>query len=233
MAGADAVITMLADDPAVRAVALGELRSSIDPRTIYIDSSTISPTLSGELAASFPDRFVAISVVGSPAAVTAGQAVFLLGGGDSVIDRLGAMVSSLSDDNRRYDTAPLAIVAKLTANLLLLSGVVALAESFAVGRSGGVSEDQLRDLLGASPAVAPALRNRFESVLTGSHDGWWATALGVKDAGLALDLAHQADMELPVAAVVQRRYAAAASSGLNADIAAVADLYRSAVRAAG
>jgi hypothetical protein len=31
------------------------------------------------------------------------------------------------------------------------------------------------------------LKNRFEGVLTGSTKGWWAIALGVKDAGLAIE----------------------------------------------
>ena len=103
--------------------------------------------------------------------------------------------------------------------------MVALAESFAVGRSGGLTDDQLRDLLGTSPMVAPGLKNRFEGVLTGSQEGWWTTVLGAKDAGLALDIAHEANVELPAAQVVQRLYEVAADLD-NTDIAAVTKLYR-------
>jgi len=225
--GVDAAVTMLANDDAVRAVAFGELRSSIGAETIYVDCSTVSPKLTGELAETFSARFLAMPVLGGPAAVRAGQAVYLAGGNAGVVDRLQPVISSLSDTVRRYDTAPLAITAKLATNLLLLSEVVALAESFAVGRSGGLSDDQLRDLLGTSPMVAPGLKNRFEGVLTGSQEGWWTTALGAKDAGLALDIARGADVELPAARAVQRLYEKAASSGLDdADIAAVTALYR-------
>ncbi len=223
----DVAVTMLANDDAVRAVALGELRSSIGAKSSYVDCSTVSPKLSAELAETFPARFLAMPVVGSPAVVRAGQAVFLAGGNAGVVDRLQPVLSSLSDTIRRYDTAPLAITAKLATNLLLLSAVVALAESFAVGRSGGLSDDQLRDLLGTSPVVAPGLKNRFEDVLTGSEEGWWTTVLGAKDAGLALDIARGADVELPAAQVVQRLYEKAAASGLDdADIATVTKLYR-------
>src|SRR5258706_16380538 len=104
----DVVITALANDDAVRAVAFGELRPSIGEKTAYVDCSTVSPTLSEELAEAFPAQFVAMPVVGSPAAVSAGQAVFLAGGNADVVDRLDPMVSSLSDTVRRYDTAPLA-----------------------------------------------------------------------------------------------------------------------------
>jgi 3-hydroxyisobutyrate dehydrogenase len=158
--------------------------------------------------------------------VSAGQAVFLAGGNAGIVDRVGPVISSLSDTVRRYDTAPLALTAKLATNLLLLSEVVALAESFAVGRSGGLRDDQLRELLGASPMVPPGLKNRFEDVLSGSQEGWWTTVLGAKDAGLALDVAREAHVELPVATVVQHLYEKAASSGLDdADIAAVTELY--------
>jgi 3-hydroxyisobutyrate dehydrogenase-like beta-hydroxyacid dehydrogenase len=179
----DVAITMLADDEALTAVAFGELRSSMADQTVYVDCSTVSPKLSGELAAAFPARFLALPVLGSPLAVRAGQAVYLAGGDGGLVDRLGPLLASLSNTVRRYDTAPLATTAKLATNLLLLSEVVALAESFAVGRSGGLTDDQLRELLGTSPMVAPGLRNRFEGVLTGSQEGWWTTGLGAKDAG--------------------------------------------------
>lgn len=225
--GVDVAITTLADDNAVRAVAFGELRSSMGDTTIYVDCSTVSPTLSGELAEGFPARFLALPVLGSPLAVRAGQAVYLAGGNASLVDRLAPVLSSLSSTVRRYDTVPLAITAKLATNLMLLSQVIALAESFAVGRCGGLTDDQLRELLGTSPMLAPGLKNRFEGVLTGSQEGWWTTVLGAKDAGLAIDVAGEADVELPVATVVQRLYEQAAASGLDeADIAAATELYR-------
>ncbi|MFG1783849.1 NAD(P)-dependent oxidoreductase [Rhodococcus oryzae] len=225
--GVDVVLTMLADDGAVRAVAFGELRSSIAEKSIYVDCSTVSPKLSGELAEVYLARFLALPVVGGPAAVSAGEAVLLAGGDAGVLDRLGPVISSLSDSVRIYDSAPLALSAKLATNLLLLSEVVALAESFAVGRSGGLGDAQLRDLLGTSPLVPPGLKNRFEGVLTGSPDGWWTTVLGAKDAGLAADIAREAGVELPVGTAVRKRYEVAASSGLgDADVAAVTDLYR-------
>jgi 3-hydroxyisobutyrate dehydrogenase len=225
--GVDVAITMLANDHAVSAVAFGELRSSIADQTVYVDCSTVSPKLSGELAEAFPARFLALPVLGGPLAVQAGQAVYLVGGNGGLVDRVGPLLASLSNTVRRYDTAPLAITAKLATNLLLLSEVIALAESFVVGRSGGLTDEQLRELLGTSPMVAPGLKNRFESVLTGSQEGWWTTALGAKDAGLALDIAQAAEVELPGAAVVRRLYEKAAASGLDqADIAAVTKLYR-------
>jgi 3-hydroxyisobutyrate dehydrogenase-like beta-hydroxyacid dehydrogenase len=66
-------ITILTNDDAVRAAAFGELRSSIGEATTYVDSSMVSPKLSGELAEAFP-QFVAMPILGSPVAVRSGQA---------------------------------------------------------------------------------------------------------------------------------------------------------------
>jgi 3-hydroxyisobutyrate dehydrogenase len=164
--------------------------------------------------------------------VRSGQAVFLAGGDGAVVEAIEPLLFSLSDTVRRYGTAPLALVAKLTNNLLLLSEVVALAETFAVGRSGGLSDDQLRELLGQSSLLAAGLRNRFEGVLTGAQEAWWSTVLGAKDAGLAVAVAADAGVELPVGEVVRRLYDRAAGAGYHdADIAAVTTLYRSTVPA--
>ena len=224
---AGVVITMLANDDAVRAVALGELRRSIGDQAVYVNTSTVSPALNSELAEAFSGRFLALLVLGSPDSVRAGQAVYLAGDDGRIADRLAPVMSSLSASIHRYHTPSLATTAKLASNLLLLSQIAALAESFAVGRSGGLSDDQLRELLGGSPMVAPGIKNRFEAVLTGPQDGWWTTVLGAKDAGLAINLAQAANVELPEAEAVKRLYDQAAASGFDhADIAAVTDLYR-------
>jgi 3-hydroxyisobutyrate dehydrogenase len=221
-------MTSLANDDAVRAVALGEdgIRASIGDGDMYVDTSTVSPRLSAELADAFP-AFAAMPILGSPAAVRAGQAMYLVGGPDDVVDRLEPVLKSLTERARRYDRAPLASTAKLTCNLLLLAGVVALAEAFTVGRSGGLTDDQLRELLGGTPLVAPALKNRFEGILTGEQEAWWTTVLGAKDARLAAEVAADAGIDLPLAKVVRERLEAAAAAGFDdEDIAAVARLYR-------
>ncbi|SRR6266851_3550922 len=224
---ADVVITMLSNDDAIRSTAFGDagLRVSIGAETVYVDSSTVSPRLSAELAESFP-HFVAMPILGNPEAVLSGRAILLAGGDAADVDRISPVLQSLSSTVRRYDQASLAGSAKLTSNLLLLAGVAALAEAFAVGRAGGLSDDALRDLLGESPLVAPSLKNRFEAVLTGTHESWWTTTLGAKDAGLAVDLAATGGVDLPVAVAVRDDYGKAAAAGYaEQDISAIGHLY--------
>jgi 3-hydroxyisobutyrate dehydrogenase-like beta-hydroxyacid dehydrogenase len=224
VSGADFVISSLANDDAVREVALGEgaLQTHIGD-ALYLDASTISPKLSGELADQF-ERFAAMPISGSPAAVTQGEATYLLGGPEEVRSRAQPLLQILSANHHEYENAPLAVVGKLATNALLLVGVVALAESFEIGRRGGLTDAQLCDLLEESPMVAPGIRNRFDAILTGKGPSWWTVELGVKDAGLALGLADGDDV--PTIATVRRRFQEAAHKDLaGEDIASVARLY--------
>lgn len=225
----EVAVTMVANDEAVRSVALGRggVVESLPPDAVYVDSSTVSPALASEVAtAAGADRFAAVPILGSPAAVRSGQASYLAGGNDAVLDRIDPMLASLSATVRRYPEPSLALAAKLTSNLLLLSGLAAMVEAFAVGRAGGLADDQLRDLLSESPVVAPGLRNRFEGALTGDQEPWWTAALGAKDARLAVEVAGPAGIEVPVAAVVLDRYEELARTAPDdTDIAGLGRLY--------
>jgi 3-hydroxyisobutyrate dehydrogenase-like beta-hydroxyacid dehydrogenase len=228
--GVDVALTMLADDDAVRAVALGHegVVDELHPTGVYVDCSTVSPDLAGELAdATGRSRFVSLPVLGSPEAVAAGEASYLAGGEDPVIDHLEPMLAALSPKVTRMATPELALAAKVTLNLLLLFGVVALAEATAVARAGGLGDDAIRSLLGGSPMVAPGVKNRLEAVVNGHTAGWWSTVLGAKDAGLAIAVAAGDGVEVPAATAVRQRYLDAAGAGeADSDIAAVSRIYR-------
>jgi 3-hydroxyisobutyrate dehydrogenase len=225
--GVDVVITSLANDEAVRQVALSDsgLASCLGPRP-YIDASTISPSLSAELGQTF-ERFVAMPVLGAPHAVQAGEALYLAGGSPAAVDAIEPILEALGGRAKRYDRPEVASAAKLTINILLLSGVATLAEALAVGRAGGVSDAELADLLADSPMVAPGLKNRVESVFAGHGTGWWTTALGAKDAGLAVALAAAGGHDAPISSLLSDLYRTVADSGYDQDdIVSVARLYR-------
>jgi 3-hydroxyisobutyrate dehydrogenase-like beta-hydroxyacid dehydrogenase len=201
----------------------GGVRSAIGAEAVYADASTVSPAMSERLASAFP-RFVALPILGPPAGVEAGTATYLAGGDPAVVARLEPVLSALSDKVRRYDTPAKAGHAKLASNLILLAAVAALAEAMTVARSGGLTDDQIRELLGNTPMLGPGVMNRFEGVLTGEMEPWWTAALGAKDAGLAAAAARAAGVELPLAELVEALYRQAAPEE---DIVAVADRYRS------
>ena len=225
MEGADVVLTSLSDDLAVREIALsrGGVLEWAGHGAPYMETSTVSPQLTGELAGLFPS-FAAVPVLGGPATVLAGDATYLVGTADATFQVIEPLLTAFGGRMRRYGSASLASTAKLAVNLLLLSHAVSLAESFALGRAGGLSDDQLRELIGG--LVAPGVKNRFEALLGSAAEGWWTTALGAKDASLAVELARLGGADLQVGEAVRQAYLRVAQEGhANEDIAAVRHLY--------
>ncbi len=234
--GVEVVVTLLSDDAAVRAVVIeGGVAEAITvgggPTTL-VDMSTVSPRTSQALAESVgPERFVASPVLGAPSAVRSGRAVYLVAGPPERLAALGPMFVTLSARHLELGDDPgRALVVKLLANSLLLSGVVVLGEVVATAQAAGLDDGFLRELLGSSPILAPALRDRLDNMLSGQHDAWFTTALGAKDVRLAEELAAAYGLRLPVFDAVKRRYEEAVAEGWGGDdLTAVVELNRRAL----
>lgn len=229
--GADAAFTSLADDAAARAVVGGPQGVAAGLGDgVLVDASTVSPTTTAQLAEMVATRFLASPILGAPAAVISGEAVYLIGGPRDLYDRLQPAYEALADEEgRRYLGADATVAAtlKLLSNYLLMSGIAALAETVATAQAVGLPDDLIRDFFGRLPLVAPALRNRLEAIVSGDGKGWFSTTLGAKDVRLADELARAHGMRLPLAEAVRRLYEQAAAEGLaDADIAAVVERVR-------
>jgi 3-hydroxyisobutyrate dehydrogenase-like beta-hydroxyacid dehydrogenase len=83
---------------------------------------------------------------------------------------------------------------KLVSNLLLITGVAALAEAIATARHHGIPDDLLKSLFDESSVVSPASKMRLESLFDETHPGWFTPALARKDVRLAVGLADQAEI---------------------------------------
>jgi 3-hydroxyisobutyrate dehydrogenase-like beta-hydroxyacid dehydrogenase len=228
---AQATFTSLADDAAVRAVVTG--RDGVAAGLgdgILIDASTVSPETTTDLSETVGGRLLASPILGSPMAVVAGEATYLIGGPRELVDRLAPAYDALAEaGHRRYvgEDARAATTLKLLSNYLLMSGIATLAETVATAQAVGLPDELILDYLGHLPLVAPALRNRLHDIVSGDHDGWFSTSLGAKDVRLADDLAKSHGVLLPLADAVKRRYEEAATQGwADADIGAVVELLR-------
>ncbi|MGH9297019.1 MAG: NAD(P)-dependent oxidoreductase [Acidimicrobiales bacterium] len=236
-AGAEVVVTSLADDAAVLDVVRGEAADDSsgllgafeeNSGSILVDMSTVSPETAEALAELAHGRSLASPILGAPGAVAAGEAVYLVSGPKPCHDAASQMFATLSERVQYLgEDVKSALQLKLLANYLLLSAVAVLGEIIPVAQAVGLPEDVLRGFLESSPLVAPALRNRLEALLSGKHEGWFTTTLGAKDTRLAEELAMRQGLRLPVADLVKRRYEEAAAAGYaDADLTAVIELVR-------
>ncbi|MGO8872913.1 MAG: NAD(P)-dependent oxidoreductase [Acidimicrobiales bacterium] len=193
--GADAVLVVLADAAAVLDVCLGEhgALAALGPTALLANISTVAPETVRRLAATGPeDRVIDAPVMGAPEMIAEGHGRFLLGGPLGAISRLRPLLDDLGAGYTHCGMVSAGATMKLVCNLLLITGVAAVAEGVATARRHGLSDELLRKVLAESPVVSPASAIRLESIMDESHPGWLAPELARKDLHLAIALAEEA-----------------------------------------
>jgi 3-hydroxyisobutyrate dehydrogenase len=199
--GAEVVLVVVADDDALRQVCLGDdgALAAMGPYAVLANLSTVAPETIRQLAEVGPEgRVLDAPVLGSPAMVADGGARFFLGGPAATTEALGPLWDDLGSGATRCGPVGAGATMKVVSNLLLITGVAALAEGIATARSHGIPDELVRQVLGASPVVSPAGAVRLDSLMDAAHPGWFSPALARKDIRLAVALAGQAGVDVRI-----------------------------------
>jgi 3-hydroxyisobutyrate dehydrogenase len=218
-AGATVISVMVRDDAQVRTV-VGEIVAVARPGTLVAIHSTIRPQTAEELAAAAADAGVVVldaPVSGGVAGASTGRLVLLLGGDEAAVERCRAVYAPLADLVVHFGPAGAGTRAKIARNLVGFAGYVAVDEAMRLAEALGLDLKGLGQVIRHSDAVtggagAVALRSETGPL---PEDHWLrpvfghSAALGEKDLDLALGLATEAGVDLPMAATARDRLAAA------------------------
>ena len=201
VSSADVVLLVLADDDAVLDVCMGDggILASLGPSTVLANVSTVSPDTVRHVAANGPaDRVLDAPVMGAPENVAAGHGRFFVGGPLPTINSCDPLWTDLGAGYTHCGPVGTAAVMKLISNLLLITGVAALAEAIATARSHGISDELLQNVFTGSPVISPTSAIRLKSVLNPGHPGWFSPTLARKDLRLAVGLARQKGLSVRI-----------------------------------
>jgi 3-hydroxyisobutyrate dehydrogenase/2-hydroxy-3-oxopropionate reductase len=199
--GAEAVITMLADEHALRAVVAGDdgLAGALEPEVTVIEMSTVGPGATSWLAQELPAgvELLDAPVLGSLSEAEAGELKIFVGGEAPVLERWKSMLSAMGTPTHVGPVGS-GTAAKLVANSTLFGSLSVAAEAIALADGLGLPRDVTFEVLSATPIAAQAERRR-ESVETGEYPLRFALSLARKDAELIAGAAEEAGVDLRVA----------------------------------
>jgi 3-hydroxyisobutyrate dehydrogenase-like beta-hydroxyacid dehydrogenase len=216
---ADACITMVANDDALRAVALGEdgLVSSSAPGRALIDMSTVSVEISRELAARAAEAgvsYLRAPVTGNPSVVEAGNLGIMVSGSERAFRDFEPLLHDIGASVFYLGPGEEARVMKLTLNLMVAGTTELLAEALVLGEVSGLERAAMLEVMGGSAVGSPFVKYKTANLVADDYTTTFTVALMDKDLQLALDIADAAGVPLPVTALVQQLYRACISSGL-------------------
>lgn len=215
----DVVLTSLADDDALEAVAR-EVVGAARPGTILVDVSTVSPAASARVAAWAEEasvQYLRAPVSGNPTVVRAGSLSFIVSGSAETLARVEPLIRAIGPTIHHVGEGEQARVVKLAINLMIAGLAQLMSEALVLGEAAGVARASLLEVMGSSAAGAPFIKYKTEPLLRDDYSATFTTALMEKDIDLILDAAEDAGVDLPVAREMKTLVRAAVEAGYGDD----------------
>lgn len=235
-ASTETVFTMLADDDAVRRVALGDAEfghgivDALTPGAVHVSCSTISTALSGQLAEAHGvagQGFVTAPVFGRPEAAAAGKLFVVAAGAPGAVQAVVPLLDAIGQRTFVIGDDPTAAnLVKLSGNFLIASVIESLGEAMTLVGKAGVDKHQYLDILTSTLFDAPAYRT-YGALIADERfsPAGFAAPLGLKDVRLALAAGEELAVPLPIASLLRDRFLRLiAGGGAQLDWSAIATL---------
>jgi len=214
VAGADVVVTMLADAQAVEAVAADAL-AALDG-AVLAQMSTIGLAATDRLAARAREAgvaFVDAPVSGTRQPAEEGKLVVLASGPEGVRERVDPVFDAVGAKTVWLGEAGAAQRLKLVLNTWLLGLTEALAESIALSEALEVDPRRFLEAIGGGPIDAGYAQLKGPMMIDGEFPPAFPLDLAAKDAGLALEAAEAAGLRLGALAAVAEQMRRASEAG--------------------
>ena len=215
----EVVLSMLANDEAVRAVFLeGDTLGRLSSSLIHVNLATISVALAKELTAAHAARgigYLATPVFGRPDVAASGQLNIVAGGNPAVLARVQPLLDTIGQKTWPVGTEPFqANLVKISGNLMIAAAIEAMAEATALGRAHGIDANAMLDIYTntlfacrAYQSYAPGIAaQRFEPA-------GFKLRLGLKDVRLALEAGDAANVPLPFGSALRDAFLDAMAAG--------------------
>ena len=205
---ADACITMIADDKALRAVMLaddGLLRDG-PPGRVVIDMSTVSVEASravAEAAGAAGVGYLRAPVSGNPSVVEAGNLTIMVSGDREAFERLEPALLDVGPHVFYLGPGEEARVLKLALNLMIAGTAELIAEALVLGEASGLDRATMLEVMGTSAAGSPFVKYKTAGLIADDYTATFTSSMMHKDLDLAIDAGDAVGVPLPVTATVR------------------------------
>jgi 3-hydroxyisobutyrate dehydrogenase len=203
---ADAVVTMVADDEASRAVWLGSdgAANTMKAGTLAIECSTVSHDHALNLSRELHARgliYIDCPVTGLPDAAAGGRLTLLVGANAADLEKARPFLTPLSSTIRHFGAVGTGTVYKLINNLMGAIQIAGIAEGLAIAEQAGLDMKLVLEAVESGVAASPQVIRHSKRMVTRDFSGaTFTAALRHKDAAYAVALAERLLRDKPIVA---------------------------------
>jgi 3-hydroxyisobutyrate dehydrogenase-like beta-hydroxyacid dehydrogenase len=217
-ASAGVVFSMVTDDRALEAISSGRdgILAGLEPGTVYVDMSTVSPQASRQLAErvrAHGAHMLDAPVSGSIPQAETGTLAIMVGGDERAFAAVEPLLRELGQTVTHIGENGQGLVLKLAINISLAVQTLAFSEGLVLAEGAGVDPEIAAEVMSTSSIGSPMLRARVPLLLDLPEDAWFDVDLMHKDIRLARQTADALHIPLPSAAVADEILTEASEEG--------------------
>ncbi len=219
VAGAEAIFIVVADPPAVQSV-LNQIKPSLGPGVLVIQSSTISATWTRLFATQVRQTgawFLEAPFTGSKIAAEQRQTVYYLGGDPEVVEKARPVLEPLSSAILHIGPLGSASSLKLAMNLNIAGVAQSLCESLTLSRTAGIPDDVYFNALARNVARSGVSDLKAPKLIQRDYSPQFSLKHMAKDLRLALETAAELSVSLEQAGHLKKIYDQGIDAGWSED----------------
>jgi len=229
-AQSDVIVTVVSDDTAMRQIfAGGSDNLLVNARgKLFVNCATISPQVHVEveqLAEKAGAQALEGCMASSITQAREGTLYLMCGGREDAFKKAEPLLKELGSTVRYIGRAGEAAKVKALVNMVMNINTAGLAEGLGLGAALGLDLTMLREVFSQTGAASRVLQTDGEDMQNRDHSCFFSAAHAAKDSGIALELARQLGLELPLARATKEQYDRMTAEGLgDLDKSGIAEL---------
>jgi 2-hydroxy-3-oxopropionate reductase len=218
----DIIVNIVTDTPDVVEVAYGEtgLFATAKPGTIIIDMSTISPSVTRDLAAKASKQelfWLDAPVSGGEKGAIEGTLTIMVGGADAAVAKATPVLNAMGKRITHFGAPGNGQAAKLCNQIMVAVNLMAVCETMTFARKAGLDLNLLHQALTGGAANSWALDVLGKKMIDRDFKPAFMVKLQQKDLRLVMDAANRNHTALPAAGLAHQMLAAVEAEGRGDD----------------
>jgi 3-hydroxyisobutyrate dehydrogenase len=223
----DVIITVVTDDKAMKSIYTGGLLQRSRGK-LFINCATLSPAVhvwAEQKAEKTGAQCLEACMASSITQAREGTLYLMCGGKEEAFNRARPILEKLSASMRYVGPAGKAAQVKALVNMVMNINTAGLAEGLGLGAALGLDLALLREIFSQTGANSRVLQTDGEDMQNREHSCFFSAAHAAKDSGIALRLAREQGLNLPLAAATKKQFDKMVAEGLGElDKSGVAEL---------
>ena len=229
-AHSDIVLTVVTNDAAMESIFFGtdDHLFKNAAGTLFINCATLSPAMHIKLEKAAVENGATTlegCMASSITQAREGTLYLMIGGKKEIFDSVKDLLDDLSINLRFVGEAGRAAQVKALVNMVMNINTAALAEGLGIGDALGLDLKMLCAIFSQTGANSRVLETDAEDMLDRDHECYFSAEHAAKDSGIAIAVAEEAGIEVPLAKATLAQYEKMVATGLGElDKSGVAEL---------